>query len=79
MMKALTTEQETEITKILKKRYKGYSTKSIKGVIDTLNHLRAGTMKVTDWLIPHLTTYQDFLLDTGLHKYVENDKEIAPV
>lgn len=67
----LTEEEEAEITKLLKKRYKGYSKKAIKGVCDTVNHLRSGTMKVTDWLVPHVTTYQDFLLDTGLHKYLE--------
>lgn len=70
-MKALTTEEEVEVSKLLKRRYKGYSTKAIKGIVDTINHLRAGTMKITDFLVPHISTYQDFLLDTGLHKYVE--------
>ncbi len=69
-MKNLTEDEETEATNILRKRFKHYSKKAIKAQIDTLNHLRKGTMKITDWLVPNVTTYEDWLLDTGLIKFI---------
>lgn len=73
-MEKLTKAQEIEIANILKRRFKKYSEKAIQGMVDTLNHLRTGTMKLTDDLIPGICSYLDWVLDTGLIKYVEQIK-----
>lgn len=69
----LTDEDIKEIEAILRKRCKKYSEKAIAGIVKTINQLRNGTIQLTDYLVPDICTYEDFILDSELGKFLKTD------
>jgi len=70
-MKPLDEEDRAKIKRILQRNNRViWRDDIVEKVIENINKLRSGELKLTDWFIVDIMDYQDYLYNIALHKYV---------
>lgn len=70
-MEALNDEDRAKIKRILQRNNRYiWRDEIVEKVLENINKLRSGELQLTDWFVPDIMNYQDYLYQLALHKFV---------
>lgn len=67
----MTQEERDKIERTIKRNnFYIWKSGNTQKVIETVEKIRDGTIKKTDWVIENVLTYEDYCFELGLFKYI---------
>lgn len=70
-MKSLNEEDRAKIKRILQRSNKYiWRDDIVELVIENINKLRSGELKLTDWFVPGIMNFEAYIYQLALHKFV---------
>jgi hypothetical protein len=68
----LSEEDKINICKILKKKNRIHWTDSIcNKAVEIVQKIRDGDVKLTDWFVPNILTFEDYLYNVNLIQFID--------